>query len=149
MKISTRGRYALRIMAELANEQPNEYISLNTLSERQSISQKYLEQIVPLLTRAGFVRSVRGNKGGYTLTKNPNDITIGDILRATEGSLAPVPCLELEKNTCEKASTCSALKIWSGLYDTINNYLNGITLRQVADDIQIRSLTITAYNSVT
>ncbi len=135
MKISTRGRYALRIMAELAKAQPNEYISLNSLSEKQSISQKYLEQIVPLLTRAGFVRSIRGNKGGYSLTKSPDGITVGDILRATEGNLAPVPCLESEKNTCEKAPHCSALKIWSGLYETINNYLDGITLQQVADDI--------------
>lgn len=135
MKISTRGRYALRIMIELAKAQPNEYISLNSLSEKQSISQKYLEQIVPMLTRGGFVRSIRGNRGGYTLTKSPDQITVGDILRATEGSLAPVPCLELEENTCEKSSYCPALKIWSGLYETINSYLNGITLQQIADDI--------------
>lgn len=135
MKISTRGRYALRIMTELAKAQPDEYMSLSTLSERQSVSQKYLEQIVPLLTRAGFVKSVRGNRGGYALTKNPAEITVGDILRATEGSLAPVPCVEHGNSSCEKSSYCSAFKIWSGLYETVNNYLDGITLRQVADDI--------------
>lgn len=134
MKISTRGRYALRIMVELAKAQPNEYISLNTLSEKQSISQKYLEQIVPLLTRGGLVRSIRGNKGGYTLSKAPDKVTVGDILRATEGSIAPVPCLESEENTCEKSPYCPTLKIWSGLYETINHYLNGITLQQIVDD---------------
>lgn len=135
MKISTKGRYALRIMTELAKAQPNEYISLNLLSEKQSISQKYLEQIVPMLTRAGFVKSIRGNRGGYALTKNPDEITVGDILRATEGSLTPVPCLELEKNICEKVSYCPTFKIWSGLYEIINHYLDGITLKQVTDNI--------------
>ena len=134
MKISTRGRYALRIMTELAKSKSNEYISLNSLSEKQSISQKYLEQIVPLLTRAGFIKSIRGNKGGYSLKKNPDKITVGDILRATEGSLAPVPCVESKENTCKKAAYCTTFKIWSGLYETINNYLDGITLQQIIDD---------------
>ncbi|MDE5764876.1 MAG: Rrf2 family transcriptional regulator [Ruminococcus sp.] len=135
MKVSTRGRYALRIMTELAKAKPDEYISLNSLSEKQSISQKYLEQIVPLLTRAGFIKSTRGNKGGYSLKKNPDKITVGDILRATEGSLAPVPCVESkEENTCEKISYCTTYKIWFGLYEVINNYLDGITLKQIIDN---------------
>ncbi len=140
MKISTRGRYALRIMIELAKSNTDEFISLNSLSEKQSISHKYLEQIMPTLTRNGFVRAIRGNKGGYALAKSPLQITVKDILTATEGSLAPVPCLEFEKNTCEKASYCPTLKIWSGLYEAINNYLAGITLQQIVDEITDQSI---------
>ena len=139
MKISTRGRYALRVMIELAKAEPGEYISLNSLSEKQSISHKYLEQIVPTLTRNRLVKAIRGNKGGYALIKKPEEITVGDILRSTEGNLAPVPCLEYEENTCEKAPYCTTLKIWTGLYDTVSKYLDGITLQQIIDDMQEQS----------
>ena len=98
MKISTKGRYALRMAVYLAKHQCDEYVSLKAIAESEDISKKYLEQIVPMLNRAGLLRTTRGNKGGYLLTKKAGEITVGDILRATEGSLAPVACLEYEVN---------------------------------------------------
>ena len=94
MKFSTKGRYALRIMADLAIHDNGEYIRLKDIAERQSITLKYMEQIMPLLTRAGYVRSYRGNNGGYMLARKPREYTVGEILRTTEGSLAPIPCIE-------------------------------------------------------
>ena len=100
MKISTKGRYALRIMIDLAQHDEGEAIPLKEISERQGITLKYMEQIMPLLTRAGYVRSFRGNNGGYLLSKEPSDYTVGDILRTTEGPLAPIACLEDTPNRC-------------------------------------------------
>ena len=102
MKISTKGRYALRMAVYLAKHQCDEYVSLKAIAESEDISKKYLEQIVPMLNRAGLLRTTRGNKGGYLLTKKAGEITVGDILRATEGSLAPVACLEYEVNDCPR-----------------------------------------------
>ena len=131
MKFSTKGRYALRIMADLAYNDTGEYIPLKEIAARQDITVKYLEQIIPLLSRAGYVNSVRGNSGGYRLAKTPQEYTVGDILRATEGSLAPIVCLENPANQCERQSQCETLFIWEGLYKLVNEYFDSITLQDI------------------
>ncbi len=133
MKISTKGRYALRMLIDLAVNQDEGFISLKDVAERQFISKKYLEQIVPMLNKAGILRTNRGNRGGYMLAKEPKELSIGDILRATEGNLAPVACLEYEPNTCPHKDDCSTLYIWEGLYEVVANYLDNITLQDVID----------------
>ncbi len=133
MKISTKGRYALRFMLDLAQHESDGYIALKDVAERQNISKKYLEQIVPLLNKSGVLRTTRGYQGGYMLAKNPDEYTIGDILRITEGSLAPVTCLDDEPNRCEKADSCMTLGIWQGLYKVITDYLDSITLQEIID----------------
>lgn len=127
MKISTRGSYALRIMTELAMCNSKEFISIRYLSEKQELSVKYLEQIVGLLNKAGFLTAARGASGGYKLARKPENYTLGEILRCTEGNLAPVSCLEKGKE-CAKSATCITLPIWKGLYSVINTYLDSITL---------------------
>ena len=109
MKISTKGRYALRLMLDLALNNTGEYIPLKSVSERQEISVKYLEQIITTLVKAGFVKGLRGSKGGYKLAKEPDEYTVGMILRLTEGSLAPVACLDDEVNTCDRCDDCITL----------------------------------------
>lgn len=133
MKISTKGRYALRLMLDLAEHNTGEYIALKDISARQGISVKYLEQIVTQLSRAGFLKSTRGPQGGYKLTKAPGGYTIGAILRITEGSLAPVACLEDEPNQCPRFGECATVAFWQGLYQTINDYVDGTTLEQLLD----------------
>lgn len=128
MKISTRGRYALRLMLDLALNQRDEYISLKSIAERQEISDKYLEQIITTLCRGGFVKSTRGAQGGYRLSKPPEDYTVGMILRIIEGSLAPVACMEDEPNQCPRFSKCATLDIWKQIDDAINNVIDNITL---------------------
>ncbi|MBQ7186346.1 MAG: Rrf2 family transcriptional regulator [Ruminococcus sp.] len=134
MMISTKGRYALRMMLDLAMSETDEYVPLKDIAERQGISIKYLEQIVSVLSRAGYVRSVRGTGGGYKLAKRPEDYTVGMILRLTEGSLAPVSCLEADENTCPRASECMTLGVWNKLYDAINSVVDGITLADMIRD---------------
>lgn len=131
MKISTKGRYAVRLMLDLALNNTGEYISLKDVAHRQDISIKYLEQIIRLLVSAGYVKSVRGANGGYKLSKKPEDYTVGMILRLTEGSLAPVACLEFEPNECERAYYCQTLFIWQELYKAINNVVDNITLADI------------------
>ena len=121
MKISTRGRYAIRVMLDLAEHNTGEYIPLMDIAKRQEISEKYLEAIVASLSKNGFVRSLRG-KGG------------GSILRLTEGSLAPVACLEHEPNQCERVATCKTLKMWEGAYKVITEYFDGITIADLMVD---------------
>lgn len=133
MKISTKGRYALRLLYDLAIHQEEGYISLKDVAERQNISKKYLEQIVPLLNKTGLLRTNRGNKGGYMLAGKASEISVGDILRATEGSLAPVACLEFEPNECPRAGDCSTLFVWEGLYKSITDYLDGISIQDIID----------------
>lgn len=133
MKISTKGRYALRLLYDIELNQGDGCVSLNDVSERQGISKKYLEQIVPMLTRSGILRASRGNKGGYSLARKPEDVTVGDVLRATEGSLAPVSCLEFEQNDCPNADKCPTLFIWEGLYSAVQTYLDGISLHDIAE----------------
>ncbi|MBR5372557.1 MAG: Rrf2 family transcriptional regulator [Oscillospiraceae bacterium] len=131
MKISTKGRYALRMLTDLALHRDEGYISLKEVSEHQGISKKYLEQIVPMLNRSGILRTNRGNRGGYMLAKDPKDCSVGDILRATEGSLAPVSCLDLEINDCPRLGSCTTLYIWEGLYEKVREYLDSITLEDI------------------
>ena len=133
MKISTKGRYALRLMIDLARQPGDEPVSLKDVAERQSISLKYLEQIVGLLSKAGLVRSARGPQGGYRLTRKPTEYTVGDILRLTEGNLAPVACLEDPENRCERRSQCATVDFWSGLYAVINRYIDQFTLADLVD----------------
>lgn len=133
MKISTKGRYALRMLADLAANQGDGFISLNDIAERQNISKKYLEQIVPMLTKAGLLRTIRGNKGGYRMNKDADLCTVGDVLRATEGSLAPVSCLEYDVNDCPNAEKCSTLFIWEGFYQMTTKYFDSITIKDILE----------------
>ena len=128
MKISTKGRYALRTMLDLAVHENGGLIPLREISTRQGITIKYLEQVMNLLNKAGYVRSVRGAGGGYRLAKEPSEYTIGDILRVAEGSLAPVSCLEDEVNLCPRNADCMTVDFWEGLADAINNYVDSFTL---------------------
>jgi Rrf2 family protein len=134
MKISAKGRYALRLMIDLAEHNNGEYIPLKEISRRQEISVKYLEQIVVILGKAGYLRSTRGPQGGYMLARDPKQYTAGDILRVIEGKLAPVACLEDENNQCPRQETCSTLKFWEGLYHTINQYVDSVTLQDLAEE---------------
>ena len=134
MMISTRGRYALRMMLDLAEHQVNGHVPLKDVAARQEISKKYLEQIIPILNRADMLVTVRGYQGGYRLTRSPKDYTLGEILRATEGSLAPVACLEGAQNPCSRQADCATLPIWVGLDKVINDYLDSITLQDILDE---------------
>ncbi len=134
MKISTRGRYALRFMIDLALHGNGDYIALKDVSSRQGISIKYLEQITSLLSKFGLLSSVRGPQGGYKLAKDSSDYTVGEILRITEGSLAPVACLESEQNLCEKKDVCHTLPLWEGLSRVINDYLDSVTLADLVNN---------------
>ena len=129
MKFSTKSRYALRLMAELARYAPGTTVSLKEISERQNLSLKYLEQIVTPLARVGLV------KGGYRLTKAPADYTAGEILRAIEGSVAPIPCLGSETNECPMSEQCFTLPFWAGLDEVINQYIDSVTLEQLAQSL--------------
>ena len=132
MKISTKGRYALRVMADLAlNGRDGTYVSLSDISFRQELSLKYLEAIVAALCKAEFLDSHRGKSGGYRLKKSPSEYTAGEILKATEGSLAPVSCLDGEK--CVRAETCLTLPLWRALDEMIDGYLESVTLADVLE----------------
>lgn len=133
MMISTKGRYALRTMIDIAEQGNDKFISLRDISERQGISIKYLEQIVGQLTRAGLLKSGRGAAGGYKLARMPEEYTAGDILRLTEGALAPVACLTDDANCCERCGQCTTINFWQGLYRTINTYVDGVTLKQLME----------------
>lgn len=133
MKISTKGRYAIRMLIDLAMHGTGNYVSLKDIAKRQNISKKYLEQIVSLLNKSDILKANRGFQGGYTLAKSPDQYTVGMILRITEGSLAPVACLEQTPNQCERSAMCSSLFIWQGLYDVITEYLDSITLQDIID----------------
>ena len=132
MKISTKGRYALRLMIDLGTYNIGEPISIKDISRRQEISEKYLEQIISILNRAGFVRSVRGAQGGYLLTREPKVYTVGMILRLTEGDLAPVSCVN-GKEDCDKRDTCVTIRIWKLINDAINNVVDNITLEDLLE----------------
>ncbi len=134
MKISTKGRYALRIMLDLAENANQGYINVKNIAGRQEISEKYLEQIISILNKAGFVKSTRGAQGGYKLTRSPEEYTIGMILRLTEGSLAPVACLEDEINECERHGTCQSLRVWEKLDKAINQVVDNIRLTDLLDE---------------
>ncbi len=136
MKISTKGRYALRLMLDLAvhGGTEGEMIPVRRIAQRQDISDKYLEQIITQLSRAGYVRSFRGAQGGYLLAVPPEQITVGMILRVMEGSLAPVACLEQEPNRCPRAETCTTLAVWRELQTAIESVVDSITLADLAKE---------------
>ena len=133
MKISTRGRYAFRMMIDLAKHYNEGFISLKDISTRQNISKKYLEQIIPFLNRGGLLYANKGHTGGYQLAKPPSQITVREILESAEGSLAPVSCMEQTPNLCENCQGCLTLPIYKGLYQVMLDYLNGITLQDVLE----------------
>jgi Rrf2 family protein len=128
MMISTKGRYALRVMIDLAEHQTGSYIPLKEIAERQEISEKYLESILKILVQNKMLVGLRGKGGGYKLTKAPGLYTVGSILRLTEGSLAPVSCLEQKPMQCERAAECRTLGMWTRLDKMINEFFDGITL---------------------
>ncbi len=131
MIISTRGRYALRLMLDLAEHGGDEYISLQDIAERQDFSIKYMEQILPALNSSKMLDTKAGRHGGYKLSQKPSEYTLGEILRVTEGSLAPVACLEGDENPCERQADCATLPVWAKLDEIINDYLDGITLEDL------------------
>ena len=133
MKISTKGRYALRMMLDIAQNQEDGYVTLKDVAERQDISKKYLEQIALHLSQAGMLRAVRGYLGGYMLTKPTSEYTVNDILQIAEGSMAPVSCLEQSPNACARCKKCETLPLWTELEKLIFNYLNGITLEDLIE----------------
>lgn len=128
MKISTKGRYAVRVMLDLALNNNGECIKVKEIAGRQGISEKYLEQIIAVLNKAGYVKSVRGAQGGYRLAKAPEEYTVGMILRLTEGSLAPVACLEDDYGVCERCDTCETLQVWKDIYEAVNNVVDHVTI---------------------
>lgn len=133
MMISSRGRYALRMMIDLAEHQGEGYVALKDIAARQDISKKYLEQIIPDMNKAGLLLTTRGFQGGYRLAREPQDYTLGEILRITEGSLAPVSCLETCRNDCDRRFQCGTLPVWEGLERVVNEYLDSISLKDVLD----------------
>ena len=133
MKISTKGRYALRLLLDLAVYNTGEPISLKDVAKRQEISEKYLEQIISLLNKAGFVRSIRGAQGGYMLAKTPSEYTVGMILRLTEGRLAPVSCVGEDSIECERRQGCVTVRVWEKLNDAVNQVVDNITLADLVE----------------
>lgn len=133
--ISTKGRYALRVMLDLSEQPKDEAIKLKDIAERQGISVKYLEQIIAVLNKAGLVRSIRGPQGGYMLNRNPEDYTVGMILRLTEGDLAPVSCVSYNNNAvCSKESACATKTVWHKMYKAINDVIDNITLADLKNE---------------
>ncbi|MBD5118922.1 MAG: Rrf2 family transcriptional regulator [Clostridiales bacterium] len=128
MLISTKGRYALRVLIDLAEHQSDGYIPLKAIAQRQEISEKYLESIIKLLVKAKLLTGVRGKGGGYRMTRPPEQYTVGQVLRLTEESLAPVSCLEDGADACERAAECRTLALWQGLDRAINDYLGSVTV---------------------
>ena len=133
MMVSTRGRYALRVMIDLAEHVNGGYVPMKEIAERQGISLKYLERIVPALVKNGLLEGVHGKSGGYRLTREPGDYKVGEILRLTEGDLAPVSCLECGADRCEHTADCRTLPMWNNLHDLINDYLNSVTLSDLVE----------------
>lgn len=128
MKISTKGRYALRVMIDLAEQERQEYIPLKEIAARQNISQKYMEGIMTILSKNKYIEGVQGKGGGYRLNREPEEYKVGDILRLLEGTLAPVACLECGSVPCERASECRTLPMWKELDELISQYLDHITI---------------------
>lgn len=133
MKISTKGRYALRMMIEIGMN-PDQCTKISQIALRQGISDKYLEQIATILVKAGYIRSIRGAQGGYVLVKKPEEYTVGMILRQTEGSLSPVICLDEEVNSCERAAKCACLTLWARLKNAINRVVDEVTLADLIEE---------------
>ena len=136
MMISTKGRYALRLMIDMAERRNDGYLPLKEIAQRQEISEKYLESIIKILVQNRVLVGLRGKGGGYRLVKEPTEYTVGDILRLTEGSLAPVACLDGDMGCCSRESECRTLPMWKGLNKVVNEYLDGITIADLAASIQ-------------
>ena len=128
MKISTKGRYAVRVMIDLAKNDTGECIKLKDVASRQGLSEKYLEQIIAVLNKAGYVKSVRGAQGGYRIAGEPEEYTVGMILRLTEGSLAPVACLEEDYGVCERCERCETLGVWKDIQSAVNQVVDNVTI---------------------
>ena len=128
MIVSTRGRYALRVLIDLAENQSDGYIPMKDVAERQELSLKYLEKILPVLTKNHYIEGVHGKGGGYKLIREPKDCRVGDIFRLTEKDLAPVACLERDAAPCERAGECRTCSMWNKLNDMINDFFDGITI---------------------
>ncbi len=128
MLISTRGRYALRVLIDLAENNSKTYIPMKDVANRQGLSLKYIERIMPTLSKSKLVEGIHGKGGGYRLTKSPEDYRVGDILRLTEGDLAPVACLEGSATPCERANECRTLPMWKDFHKLVNDYFDSITL---------------------
>ena len=133
MRISTKGRYALRLMLDLATNDSGSPIRLKDAARRQNISEKYLEQIISILNKAGYVRSIRGPQGGYVLSHRPEEYTVGMILRLTEGSLFPVACMDDEVNVCTRCDSCEPLDVWKQIADAINNIVDNVTIADLLE----------------
>ena len=133
MKLSTKGRYALRMMTDIAENQSKGYVALKDIAARQEISKKYLEQIALHISQAGMLRAVRGYQGGYMLARPASDYSVYSILQVVEGSMVPVTCLQQTPNTCERRDTCRTLPLWIGLEALIRNYLSDVTLEDVVE----------------
>ncbi len=133
MKISTKGRYAARVMFDLALNNTGECIKVKDIAARQGISEKYLEQIISVLNKAGYVKSVRGAQGGYRLARAPEEYTIGMILRLTEGSMAPVACLEEGAEDCERCDTCETLEVWKEIYEAVTQVIDNVTIADLVE----------------
>lgn len=128
MMISTRGRYCLRVMIDLAEHQTDGYIPMKDVAERQGVSLRYMEKLLPVLVKNNIVDGIQGKGGGYRLTRRPEEYTLGEILRLTEGSLAPVACLECDAPACDRAGDCRTLPVWTELDRRINEYLDSVTV---------------------
>ena len=142
MKISTKGRYAVRVMLDLAFHNTGEYVKVKQIAQRQGISEKYLEQIIAILNKAGYVKSTRGAQGGYRIAGEPKNYTVGMILRLTEGNLCPVACLEDKVNECERCDTCETLSVWKDLHDAINQVVDGVTIADLLENQLKREATM-------
>ena len=139
MKISTRGRYALRLMLDLALNNSGGYTTIKSISARQEISEKYLEQIITVLSRANFVKSIRGAQGGYKLARPAEEYTVGMILRLIEGNLVPVACMENEPNECPRCNKCVTIDVWKELNDAISNVVDHVTLADLVEKHRIKT----------
>lgn len=134
MKVSTRGRYALRILVDLAEHQSDGYIPMKIVAERQNISLKYLEQIIPVLAKNQYVQGIHGKGGGYKLIREPENIIVGDVLRLTEGDVAPVACLVCDAPACDRCESCRTLPMWKKLGELISGYLDSVTIRSLMQE---------------
>lgn len=131
MLVSTKGRYALRVMIDLAEHNNGEYITLKEIADRQNISEKYLESIISILSKAGFLEGLRGKGGGYKLSRLPEQYTVGSILKLTEGTLAPIACLAENSPSCKRKDDCRTLPFWEKLNGIIENYVESVTIEDL------------------
>ena len=145
MWISTRGRYALRVMVDLAENNNGEYIPLKDIAKRQEISEKYLESIMVTMSKAGIIKGLRGKGGGYKLALAPMDITVGRILKVTEKSLAPVSCLEMQPNLCKRSPACKTVRVWQEMYRVVDEYIESVTIADLVDEIDSSDFYVDVY----